>query len=97
MRGMHFPRFKAAAGASWLTALLAGALVVPPPALATIPREVTGTWAISETRGGQRCTATLMLQPTRLAQSAADLERGAARYQGVCVDSASGSWQIQVG
>ena len=80
-----------------VASLLAGLLAAAPPAaLATLPREYTGTWAISETRGGQRCTATLMLQPTRLAQSAADLQRGAARYQGVCVDSASGSWQIQV-
>ena len=40
---------------------------------------------------------TLMLQPTRLAQSAEDLNRGAARYQGVCVDSADGSWIVQEG
>ena len=39
--------------------------------------------------------ATLMLQPTKLAQSASDLSRGAARYEGVCVDSADGSWLIQ--
>lgn len=38
-----------------------------------------------------------MLQPSRLAQSAADLQRGAARYQGVCVDSADGSWLVQEG
>ena len=48
--------------------LLANA--VPPP-------DASGTWAITETRGGQKCTATLMLQPTKLAQSAADLLRGA--------------------
>ena len=28
-------------------------------------------------------------------QSAADMNRGSARYQGVCVDSADGSWIVQ--
>ena len=67
------------------------------PVHAVLPPDASGTWAITEVRGGQKCTANLMLQPSRLAQSAADLNRGAARYQGVCVDSASGSWVIQEG
>jgi len=65
--------------------------------MAVLPPMASGTWAITESRGGQKCTATLMLQPTRLAQSAEDLNRGAARYQGVCVDSADGSWIVQEG
>jgi len=81
-----------AAGA--LAAALAARVVLVSAAL---PPDASGTWAIVETRGGQKCTATLMLQPSRLAQSAADLSRGAARYQGECVDSADGSWLVQEG
>jgi hypothetical protein len=65
------------------------------PAVAALPPDTSGTWAITETRGGQKCTATLMLQPTRAPQSAEEMRRGAARYQGVCVDSADGSWIVQ--
>ena len=66
-------------------------------ALAALPPDASGTWAVMETRGGQTCTATLMLQPTRAPQSVAETLRGAARYQGVCVDSADGSWVVQEG
>ena len=38
-----------------------------------------------------------MLQPTRAPQSAEEMRRGAVRYQGVCVDSADGSWVVQEG
>ena len=38
-----------------------------------------------------------MLQPTRAPQSAEETRRGAVRYQGVCVDSADGSWIVQEG
>ena len=67
------------------------------PAAAVLPPDTSGTWAVTETRGGQKCSATLMLQPTRAPQSAAETRRGAARYQGVCVDSADGSWIVQEG
>ena len=77
---------------NWLVALFA---LLPAAALAALPPDASGTWAITETRGGQKCTATLMLQPTRQPQSAADMNRGSARYQGVCVDSADGSWIVQ--
>ena len=73
------------------------ALVLPSASVATLPPDTSGTWAIDETRGGQQCTATLMLQPTRAPLSAAEMRRGAARYQGVCVDSADGSWLVQEG
>ena len=33
----------------------------------------------------------------RAPQSAAEMRRGSARYQGVCVDSADGSWIVQEG
>ena len=85
-------------GGGWLAAvMLAGSLLANKPALATLPTQTFGTWAITETRAGNKCTATLLLQPVRLAQSAEDLQRGAAQYQGVCVDSASGSWVVQDG
>ena len=88
----------ASAARGWLgAALLAASLASPQLAAAALPPDASGTWAITETRGGQKCTATLMLQPTRLALSAEDLDRGAARYQGVCVDSADGSWLVQEG
>jgi hypothetical protein len=76
-------------------AAAAAAASIASHAGAAIPPSAAGTWAITETRGGQKCTANLMLQPVRLAQSAEDLSRGAARYQGVCVDSADGSWVVQ--
>ena len=78
-------------------AAAAATIIASQSALAILPPSAAGTWAITETRGGQRCTANLMLQPVRLAQSAEDLSRGAARYQGVCVDSADGSWVMQEG
>ena len=89
----------AAAAARLLgTALLASSLLgTSPAAHAVLPPEASGTWAITETRAGQKCTATLMLAPSRLAQAAEDLNRGAARYQGVCVDSADGSWLTREG
>lgn len=77
-------------------AIVAG-LSFTQPSAAVLPPDTSGTWAITETRAGNKCTATLMLQPTRLAQSAEELNRGAARYQGVCVDSADGSWLVQEG
>lgn len=80
-----------AQGASdWVSAaMLAGGLVsmsLPHSALALPP--TAGTWAIEETRAGNKCSATLLLQPQAE-------DRGAARYQGVCVDSASGSWLLK--
>ena len=83
--------------ASVLAGLLVCAPMVPTAARAALPPDTSGTWAITETRGGQKCTATLMLQPTRAPQSAEETRRGAARYQGVCVDSADGSWLVQEG
>ena len=86
--------------AAWLrSAVLVTCLLLQPgsAALAALPPDTSGTWAITETRGGQKCTATLMLQPTRAPQSAEETRRGAARYQGVCVDSADGSWIVQEG
>lgn len=71
------------------TALLAGGLAcasLPQAALAFPP--AAGTWAIEETRAGNKCSATLLLQPQAE-------DRGAARYQGVCVDSASGAWLLK--
>ena len=76
---------------------LACALALPRNAFAALPPDASGTWAIDETRGGQQCTATLMLQPMRPPQSAAEMRRGSAHYQGVCVDSADGSWIVQEG
>ena len=76
---------------------LACALALPRNTFAALPPDASGTWAIDETRGGQQCTATLMLQPMRAPQSAAEMRRGSARYQGVCVDSADGSWIAQEG
>ena len=70
---------------------------MPRAALAALPPDTSGTWAITETRAGQKCTATVMLQPTRAPQSAEETRRGAVRYQGVCVDSADGSWIVQEG
>ena len=80
-----------AQGASgWVSAaLLAGGLAsmsLPDAAIALPP--AAGTWAIEETRAGNKCSATLLLQPQAE-------DRGAARYQGVCVDSASGSWLLK--
>mgnify|MGYP006104766565 CR=1 FL=1 len=86
--------------ASFALALTAAALVshsAALPATALLPPDTSGTWAVTETRGGQKCSATLMLQPTRAPQSAEEMRRGAARYQGVCVDSADGSWIAQEG
>lgn len=86
---------------AWLcqSAIAASCLLLHPagPALAALPPDTSGTWAISEIRGGQKCTATLMLQPMQAPQSAEETRRGAARYQGVCVDSADGSWLVQEG
>ena len=87
--------------ASVALALAAAALVshsAALPATAVLPPDTSGTWAVTETREGQtQCSATLMLQPTRAPQSAEEMRRGAARYQGVCVDSADGSWIAQEG
>ena len=82
---------------SAVSAAIVASLSFNAPSSAVLPPDTSGTWAITETRAGQKCTATLMLQPTRLAQSAEELNRGAARYQGVCVDSADGSWLVQEG
>lgn len=51
----------AAAARSWLgAAVLAGALAGSPLAAnSVVPPDASGTWAITETRAGQKCTATL--------------------------------------
>jgi len=79
-----------AQGASgWVgAALLAGGLAMSLPDAALALPPAAGTWAIEETRAGNKCSATLLLQPQAE-------DRGAARYQGVCVDSASGSWLVK--
>lgn len=81
-----------------LAVVLAASLLEPPKALeAALPPDTAGTWAIESTLRGQKCTATLMLQPTRAPQSVEDMRRGSARYQGICVDAADGSWLVQEG
>ena len=76
-----------------LSLLLASATT----ATASLPPDTSGTWAIETYLRGQKCSATLMLQPTRAPQSAEETRRGAARYQGVCVEPADGSWVVREG
>lgn len=68
---------------------------------ATAGQEVAGQWKIVETRAGQRCTGSLILEP-ELASSSPSMiplgtRRGAASYSGPCVDAARGTWAFQEG
>ena len=87
----------------WKAAVLSFALFVtslcfdPTAAVAALPPDASGTWAIESFLRGQKCSATLMLQPMMAPQSAEETRRGAARYQGVCVEPADGSWLVQEG
>lgn len=64
--------------------------------------DVSGSWTLTETRAGNRCTGTLTLQnaaaqtqPSQ--QTVLGTQRGSARFSGPCVDPASGTWTAQDG
>lgn len=90
---------------SALTALAITALVVPCPSCATVDllsNDVSGQWSISETRAGNQCRGTLILEARsskdpQPSQMVLGTQRGNARYTSPCVDPASGFWTSQSG